>query len=63
VRGTGLGLLAATNGVGDMVSSAMVGLLWAAFPSTPAVGFLAAAALQLGGAVVVGASRTSLERE
>jgi MFS family permease len=58
-RGTGLGLLAAVNGVGDMVSSAMVGLLWAAFPSSPAIGFLAAAGLQLAGAVVVGSGNPS----
>ena len=56
VRGTGLGLLAATNGVGDMVSSMMVGLLWSAFPSSPAVGLFAAAVLQLAGATVVGLS-------
>lgn len=56
-RGTGLGLLAAANGVGDMFSSVMVGLLWAAFPSDPAVGFLAAASFQLAGAAVVGVSR------
>jgi len=58
-RGTGLGLLAAVNGVGDMISSAMVGLLWAAFPSSPAFGFLAAAGLQLAGAAVVGSSGES----
>jgi MFS family permease len=61
-RGTGLGLLAAVNGVGDMISSAMVGVLWAAFPSSPAVGFLAAAGLQLAGAAVVGSSRGSSEQ-
>ncbi len=49
-RGTGMGLLAATNGIGDFVSSALVGTLWAFFPATPAIGFLAAAALQLVGA-------------
>jgi len=54
VRGTGLGVLAAVNGVGDMVSSAAVGLLWAAFPASPSVGFLAAAILQLAGATLVG---------
>jgi len=61
-RGTGLGLLAAVNGVGDMVSSAMVGLLWAAFPSSPAIGFLAAAGLQLAGAVVIGSGNPSSEQ-
>jgi MFS family permease len=48
-RGAGMGLLAAANGVGDMVSSALVGTLWAVFPAY-AWGFLAAAALQLLGA-------------
>jgi MFS family permease len=56
-RGTGLGLLAACNGVGDMISSSLVGLLWASFPASPAVGFLAAASLQLAGGIVVGAAR------
>jgi len=31
-KGTGMGLLAATNGVGDFVSSALVGTLWSLFP-------------------------------
>jgi MFS family permease len=48
-RGAGMGLLAATNGVGDMVSSALVGTLWALFPEH-AWGFGVAAALQLLGA-------------
>jgi MFS family permease len=51
-RGAGMGLLAATNGVGDMVSSALVGSIWAAV-SNPAWGFAAAAALQSLGAVLV----------
>jgi MFS family permease len=51
-RGAGMGLLAATNGVGDMVSSALVGSIWAAV-SSPAWGFAAAAALQSLGAVLV----------
>ncbi len=58
-RGTGLGLLAAVNGVGDMISSAMVGLLWAAFPASPSIGFLAAAGLQLAGAAAIGFGGTS----
>ncbi len=49
VRGTGMGVLAATNGLGDFVSSVLVGLLWSAFPATPAIGFGVAAALQLAG--------------
>ena len=44
-----MGLLAATNGVGDMVSSALVGTLWAFFPEH-AWGLGVAAALQLLGA-------------
>ena len=45
-----MGLLAATNGLGDMVSSALVGTLWALSP-THALGFVVAAALQLLGAI------------
>jgi len=55
VKGTGMGVLAATNGVGDFVSSALVGVLWSAFPGAPAVGFLAAAALQLAGGATLAA--------
>jgi MFS family permease len=51
-RGAGMGLLAATNGLGDMVSSALVGALWAAFASR-AWGFAAAATLQLTGATLL----------
>jgi MFS family permease len=51
-RGAGMGLLAATNGVGDMVSSALVGSIWAAV-SSPAWGFAAAAALQALGALMI----------
>jgi MFS family permease len=51
-RGAGMGLLAATNGVGDMVSSALVGSLWALAPD-PAWGFAAAAALQALGALMI----------
>jgi MFS family permease len=53
VKGTGMGVLAATNGVGDFLSSALVGLLWSLFPTAPAIGFLAAASLQLAGAAAV----------
>jgi hypothetical protein len=37
VRGTGFGTLAAINGLGDTVSSIVVGLLWTAI--APAAGF------------------------
>ncbi len=53
-RGTGLGLLAATNGVGDMISSTLVGVLWSVFPTSPAIGFFAASSLQLAGTAVIG---------
>ena len=42
-RGTGFGVLASVNGIGDFISSAGVGLLWQV--SGPAVAFGAAAAL------------------
>lgn len=48
-RGLAFGLLGATNGVGDLVSSVVVGLLWTA---QPAVGFGYAAALMAVGAAV-----------
>jgi MFS family permease len=54
-RGAGMGLLAATNGVGDMVSSALVGTLWSFVPD-PAWGFGAAACLQLLGALTIAAT-------
>lgn len=52
-KGMGMGLLATTNGIGDFLSSALVGLLWARFPATPAIGFIAAAVLQATGAAVI----------
>lgn len=69
-RGVGLGLLAATNGVGDMIASALVGTLWA-LAASPAWGFGVAALLQLVGATWVAtadhgakgvAARTGTER-
>ena len=53
VKGTGMGVLAAVNGVGDMISSAIVGGLWSLLPAQPAVGFIVAAAMQLAGALVL----------
>ena len=61
VRGTGLGALAAVNGVGDLVSSGLVGMLWAAFPASPAMGFFAAAALQLAGTLALLVATVSTE--
>ncbi len=57
VKGTGLGALAATNGIGDFVSSAVVGLLWSAFPAQSFIGFTVAGALQLVGALLLLAIR------
>jgi MFS family permease len=48
VRGTGFGILAATNGIGDLVSSAVVGLLWSLV--SPATAFMASALFALSGA-------------
>jgi MFS family permease len=51
VRGTGYGVLATVNGVGDFLSSIVVGLLWTAF--NPVVGFAYATILFFAGAVVI----------
>lgn len=47
-----MGILAAANGIGDLVSSALVGVLWSAFPATPAIGLFAAAGFQIGGVLL-----------
>jgi MFS family permease len=60
-RGTGMGLLAATNGVGDMVSSALVGTLWSVFPEH-AWGFGIAATLQLAGALRIATAKLHLSQ-
>jgi MFS family permease len=60
VRGTGFGVLATANGLGDLVSSVVVGALWSAV--SPAAGFVYAAAFAMLGAAVVyfsGESRTA----
>jgi MFS family permease len=51
LRGTGYGVLAAVNGVGDLVASTTVGLLWATV--SPAAGFGFAASTSLLGAVAL----------
>jgi MFS family permease len=51
VRGTGYGVLATVNGLGDFLSSVVVGALWTAV--SPAAGFAYATALFALGAVVV----------
>jgi MFS family permease len=55
-RGSGFGLLAVVNGLGDMASSATVGWLWAT--AGPAVAFGLAAALMAAGAALVWFSRS-----
>jgi len=51
LRSTGYGALAAANGLGDLVSSMVVGVLWTTI--SPAVGFAYAAVLGLAGAIMV----------
>jgi MFS family permease len=51
VRGTGYGTLATVNGLGDFLSSVIVGALWTAF--NPAIGFVYATVLFIIGAVVI----------
>jgi MFS family permease len=50
-RGTGYGALATINGIGDFVSSIVVGALWATI--TPIAGFIYAAVLSLLGAAML----------
>jgi len=51
VRGSGFGVLATVNGVGDLVSSVAVGALWSGV--SPAAGFLYAAIFSVLGAVLI----------
>jgi MFS family permease len=51
VRGSGFGVLATANGIGDMVSSAVVGALWSAVG--PAAGFWYAGVFAVLGAALV----------
>ena len=52
LRGTAYGALAATNGVGDLISSSLVGLLWTALG--PGIGFgIAALACAIGTLLLV----------
>lgn len=48
-KGTGMGLLAATNGVADLISSVLLGLLWSQFPHSQATGFIVMALFQFSG--------------
>jgi hypothetical protein len=53
VRSTGFGVLAAANGIGDFVSSAVVGLLWTQV--SPALAFAYALIVTLVGAAFTAA--------
>jgi hypothetical protein len=50
VRSTGFGVLATVNGIGDLISSVVVGALWTAF--SPRIAFTFSLALTCAGAVV-----------
>jgi len=56
VRGVGFGVLATVNGLGDVVSSILVGLLWAISPRA-AMGFVIATTLA--GALVIASTRVA----
>jgi fluoride ion exporter CrcB/FEX len=43
VRGTGYGVLSTVNGVGDFVSSVLVGVLWSRVSASAGFGYAAAA--------------------
>lgn len=51
IRGSGFGVLAATDGLGDVVSSIVVGVLWSAV--SPAAGFAYAAIFTAAGAALI----------
>jgi MFS family permease len=51
IRGSGFGVLATANGIGDLISSVAVGALWSAV--SPAAGFLYAAVFTTVGAVLI----------
>ncbi len=55
-RATAFGVLGTVNGVGDLVASAGLGLLWSAL--SPAIAFAAAAAAMMGGAGLIAALAT-----
>ena len=58
-HGMAFGVLATVNGVGDFLSSIVVGMLWTAFGTTVAFGY--SAVLSLGGALLVLRLRTSAQ--
>ncbi len=60
VRGVGFGVLATVNGVGDFLSSATVGVLWAVSPVW-AMGFVIAVSLT--GAAVIASTHPAVAAE
>jgi MFS family permease len=54
-RGSGFGVLATANGIGDLVSSMVVGALWSAV--SPMAGFIYAAVFVFAGAILIRNSR------
>ncbi|HUJ82314.1 MAG TPA: MFS transporter, partial [Candidatus Acidoferrales bacterium] len=50
-RGSGFGVLATTNGIGDLISSIVVGALWSTV--SPAAGFIYSGVLALAGALLI----------
>jgi hypothetical protein len=60
VRGVGFGVLATVNGIGDVISSILVGFLWVASPHA-AMGFVIATTVL--GALVIASTRAPQPRE
>ena len=50
-RGSGFGVLATTNGIGDLISSVVVGALWSSV--SPVAGFIYSGVLALAGALLI----------
>lgn len=59
LRGAGFGVLATVNGIGDVVSSLLVGALWAVSPAL-AMGFVIVTTVS--GSIVIGSTRHDTER-
>jgi MFS family permease len=60
IRGRGFGVLGVVDGIGDLVSSVLVGILWTV--TAPAWGFAYAAGLSAAGALALNGARTRAPR-
>jgi MFS family permease len=60
-RGTAYGLIGTVNGIGDFAASALVGSLWTAV--SPTIAFGCAAAVMLGGALLLIVNRPRVRKE